>query len=138
MKFKEFMLQNAIQIENEKYVVSERFRNDDGKPMEWELKVLTKLEEEEILKACYRTVERGNRVTTEFDEILYRGKVVAGSVVSPKLNNMELQNAYGVMSGDQLLKAMLTATEYNALHVKINLMGRSKVSLDEKVEQAKK
>lgn len=35
-----FLSQNAIKVENRKYVASERFVGEDGKPVEWELKAI--------------------------------------------------------------------------------------------------
>ncbi|MFQ4424072.1 phage portal protein, partial [Clostridioides difficile] len=35
-----FLSQNAIKVENRKYVASERFIGEDGKPIEWELKAI--------------------------------------------------------------------------------------------------
>ncbi len=137
MNFNEFMLQNAVKVENEKYVASERFLGEDGQPMEWELRTLTKMEEEEIMRSCYKAIEKNGKVLNSFDDILFTGKVVASSVVYPELNNRELQDSYRTMSNDQLLKAMLTANEYLRLQVKLNVMGSKKVTLNDKVEQAK-
>ncbi len=94
MNFREFMLQNAVKVENEKFVVSERFQDENGQPLEWELRTLTKIEEEDIIRSCYRLVERGGRTVNEFDDILCQGKVIASCVVYPELNNMDLQNSY--------------------------------------------
>ncbi|MFL8268073.1 phage tail assembly chaperone, partial [Clostridioides difficile] len=35
-----FLSQNAIKVENRKYVASERFIGEDGKAIEWELKAI--------------------------------------------------------------------------------------------------
>ncbi len=137
MNFKEFMLQNAVKIENENFVVSERFLDENGQPLEWELRTLTKIEEEDIMRSCYRLVDRNGKKVNEFDEILYSGRVVASCVVYPELNSRELQDSYRTMSNDQLLKTMLTSKEYLGLQLKLNSIGRIKVTLNEKVEQAK-
>ncbi len=137
MSFREFMLENAVKVENEKYVVSERFLGEDGEPMEWELRTLTKIEEEDIMRSCYRIVEKGGKTVNEFDDILCAGKIAASCVVYPKLNNRELQDSYRTMSSDQLLKTMLTAGEYLRLQLKLNVMGSKKATINEKVEQAK-
>ncbi len=137
MNFREFMLQNAVKVENEKFVVSDRFLDENGQPIEWELRTLTKIEEEDIMRSCYRVVEKGGRTLNEFDDILYQGKVVASSVVYPELNNVDLQNSYRAMSNDQLLKTMLTAKEYLKLQIKLHTTGNQRVSINDKVEQAK-
>ncbi len=137
MNFKEFMLQNAIKVENEKFVVSDRFLDEEQKPMEWELKTLTRIEEEAIIRDCYRPKTNNGRTVMELDEILYQGKITASCVLYPELHNKELQDSYRTMSNDQLLKTMLTAKEYLGLQIKLNTMGRKATTLNEKVEQAK-
>ncbi len=137
MTFTEFMLQNAIKVENEKFVVSERFLDTENRPVEWELRTLTKFEEEQIMKSCYRLIEKNGKHVNEFDDLLFTGKVTASRVVYPELNNKELQDSYRTMSSDELLKTMLTASEYLRLQVKLKVMGNRKTKLEDMVEQAK-
>ncbi len=137
MKFKEFMLQNAVKVENEKYVVSDRFTDEEGKPIEWELRTISRQEEEEIMRTCYKPIERNGKKSNEFDEMLFTGKVIASCVVYPELDDVELQNSYGVMSSDKLLKNMLTSSEFLRLQIKVHNIGRKRMTLSEKVEQAK-
>ncbi len=139
MKFNEFMYQNVAKIENEKYVVSERFSDESGKPMEWEIRCLSRADEEDIMKSCYKFNDNNsNNRGVKIDDILYTGKLTAESVVYPDLYNTELQNSYGVMTPDQLLKKMLTSREYFALQRKIHLLGSKRINLGEKVAEAKK
>ena len=46
---KAFMREELLQREPVKYVASKRMKDDDGKPIEWELRVLTNDEVEEIV-----------------------------------------------------------------------------------------
>ncbi len=135
MNFTEFMLQNVNKIENIKYVVSDRFTDNDGKPMEWEIRCLDRLEEEEIMKTCYK---KNNSKGLELDELLFAGKLMANSVVYPNLNNAMLQNSYGVMSADTLLKKMLIPYEYLCLQVQVQRLNSNQISIKETVEAAKK
>ncbi len=137
MNFKEFMLQNAVKVENEKFVVSDRFLDEEGQPIEWELRTLTKIEEEDIMRSCYKMVERKGKLVNEFDDILCQGKVIASCVVYPELDSSALQDSYRVMSNDQLLKTMLTAGEYLRLQIKLNAIGNKRLTINDKVEQAK-
>ena len=43
-----FLKQNAVQRENKKVAVSERFKDEDGKVVEWEIRPLT-AQEDQIL-----------------------------------------------------------------------------------------
>ncbi len=137
MNFKEFMAQNVVKIENVKLVVSDRFLTDEQKPVEWEIKSLNRGEEEMIMKSCYKFNERSGRQGVELDESLFTARLIAHSVVYPDLNNTELQNSYYAMSAEQLIKVMLTSTEYAKLLYAIRNIGNRKVNFAEKVEQAK-
>ncbi len=137
MNFREFMLQSAVKVENEKFVVSERFLGEEEKPIEWELRTLTKIEEESILRDSYRPKTNGGRTVMELDEILYQGKITASCIVYPDLHNKELQDSYRTMSHEQVLKTMLKAKEYLGLQIKLNTIVRKVTTLNEKVEQAK-
>ncbi len=92
MRFEKFMLQNAVKEENEKFVVSKRFKDEEGNPIEWEIKKISRLEDEAILDSCMRNGKFG----VEFDKFRYIASVIANSVVYPDLNDVELQDSYGV------------------------------------------
>ncbi len=122
---KGFMLQNALKAENEKFVISKRFLDENGQPMEWELKNLSRLENEEILNSCLKRTVRG----IELDNFKYIGTVLANSVIYPDLNSIELQDSYGVRSNQEVLRAMLTAKEFYSLQSKISFLGSDKKDL---------
>ena len=100
-----------------KYAASPRFRNQEGKPEQWELRCLTGAEDEALRMACVRRVPVPGRrgiFMSEPDPDLYLGKLAAACTVYPDLRDRELQDSYRVMGEDALLKAMLTAGEYAA------------------------
>ncbi len=123
MKYKGFMQENALKTETEKYIASKRFLGEDGKPMEWELKSLSRMEDEAILNGCLEMGSKG----LELDNFKYIGTVIASSVVYPDLNNAELQDSYGVKSNQELLRAMLTAKEFFQLQNRISFLGSEKL-----------
>ena len=111
--FKAFMQQNAVETENIKFAVSARFLDDKKKPIEWEIKAVTSDEDARIRKAYTKKVTgKGGVVTQNFDAEEYLAALAARCVVYPNLNNAELQNSYGVMSAEQLVKKMLKPGEY--------------------------
>lgn len=135
-----FLAENAIKIENVKYVASKRFIDDDGNPMEWEIGCITSQEDESLRKAYTKRIQipgKRNQFTTETDYNLYLGKLAAKCTVFPNLNDAELQNSYGVMGDDALLKAMLTPGEYADYLAKIQEVNGFDTSFDEKVDEAK-
>jgi hypothetical protein len=135
-----FMSQNAVKIDNLKKVVSKRFLDETGKPIEWEICAITSEEDEQIRKDCTKRVPvpgaRG-QFTKETDYMSYVGKLAARCTVFPNLNDAELQNSYGVMGDDKLLKAMLTGGEYAEYLITVQSHNGFDVPLTELVEEAK-
>lgn len=110
-----FLSQNAVKDENVKYAASKRFLDEKRNPMEWEICCITSEEDEAIRKACTRKVPvpgKRNQFTPETDYNKYLGKLAARCTVHPNLDDAELQNSYGVMGSDSLLKTMLKPGEY--------------------------
>lgn len=113
-----FLAGNVEKRENKKIVVSNRFKDKDGKPVEWEIRSISAEEDEVIRKACTKkipVVGKKNQFTQDFDANSYMAKLAAKAVVFPDLNNAELQNSYSVMGAEQLIKVMLYKDEFDYL-----------------------
>jgi hypothetical protein len=138
---KAFLKQNKEVKENVKVVVSDGFKDEKGKPVPFEIKALTAMEDEAIRNACMRKVQvtgKKNQFTNELDSNRYVRLLCTNSVVFPNLKDAELQDSYGVSSPDDLLVAMLTAGEFNALAEKVSELSMNKsVITDEDIEEAK-
>lgn len=135
-----FFKQNAVQVDNQKTVASRRFLDGDQNPMEWEMKCITPAEDEEIRRGCTKRVPlpgKKGQYTAEVDADLYLGKLAAACTVFPDLSDRELQDSYGVMGADSLLKAMLTPGEYAGYLNEVQALNGFDVTMDEVVEQAK-
>jgi len=133
-----FLAQNTIRIENKKVPVSKRFIDNEGKPLLWELSAVTNREDEEIRKECMQRVSDGKgRTKTEMDYPTYLGKLAVRCTVYPDLDNKELQDSYGVMGADKLLKTMLTPGEYANYLEKIQEVNGFDTQYEELVEEAK-
>ena len=135
-----FLAQNAIKVENVKYVASNRFVNEDGKPLEWEIASITSEEDELLRKTCTKRVPvpgKRNMFTPETDFNSYITKQAVKCTLFPNLNDVELQNSYGVMGADQLLKVMLTPGEYADYISKVQEVNGFEVTLEDAVEEAK-
>ena len=112
-KFSAFMAKNVIRVENKKVVVSNRFQ-ENGEPIEWEIRAITSDENDELRRKSMVNVpvvgQRGAH-TRELDDIKYTSALLAASVVFPDLRDAELQDSYGVKTPEALLKKMLMPTE---------------------------
>ena len=134
-----FLAQNAKQVENVKLVVSDRFTDEDGKPLEWEVRCISSREDETLRRDCqYRMPVPGKRgrFTQAFDDVLYLSKIAAACTVFPNLNDADLQDSYGAKCAEELIVAMLTPGEYTKYTEKLlEVCGFADQS--ELVEQAK-
>ena len=135
-----FLAENALKVENIKHVASRRFVGEGGKPIEWEIACITSNEDEKLRKDCTKRVPipgKRNQFTTETDYNLYLGKLAAMCTVFPNLNDSELQNSYGVMGADALLKAMLTPGEYADYLTVIQEVNGFDISFEDQVDEVK-
>ena len=134
-----FFAENAIKVENIKYVASKRFLDEKKKPLEWEIRSLTSQEDEDLRKECTKRIPingRRGQFTLETDYNLYLGKLASKCTVYPNLNDAELQNSYKVMGADTL-QNMLTAGEYADYLAKIQEINGFDTSMEEMVDEAK-
>lgn len=135
-----FLAENAEKTANVKYAASNRFKDEDGIPMEWEIQCITSGEDEALRKSCTNRVpvpgKRG-QATQETDYNKYLGKLAVACTAYPDLNDAQLQNSYGVMGGDNLLKAMLLPGEYAEYLAQVQEVNGFDITFEEKVEEAK-
>ena len=140
MNLTAFLAENAVQVENEKCVVSKRFLDESGKPMEWEIRGLNSKDDEALRKSCIKRVPvpgRRGQYNSETDYNLYLGKLAAACTVYPNLNDMELQDSYHTMGAEELLKTMLTAGEYADYLIKVQDVCGFDQTLQDEVDAAK-
>ena len=128
-KFDAFLKANRVQRPNFKYAPTKDFVDENGKPIEWEFKHLTTAEDRLIKESCL--------VGGKFKHSAYVRKLIVASVVWPDLNNVELQNEYGVMSAEELLEELISCPgDWDRLSIKIQ-EELGFISLDEAISEAK-
>ncbi len=140
MSLSAFLAENAEKVENVKFVVSKRFKDENGVPVPWEIRPITGNEDEVIRKSCVKRVQvpgKRNQFTQETDYNMYLGKLAVACVVFPNLNDQELQDSYKVMGAEALLKTMLTPGEYADLLTKIQEVCGFDTTIQDEVEEAK-
>jgi hypothetical protein len=135
-----FLAQNALPVENIKYVASKRFLDDNKQPLEWEIKCITSTEDEELRKSCTRRIPlpggRKGQYTQETEYTTYISKLAANCTVFPNLNDAELQDSYKVMGAEALLKRMLSPGEYADYVLKVQEINGFQ-TLQEDIDEAK-
>jgi len=137
--FSVFMAGNAAKEETVKYVASKRFAVK-GKPVEWEIKAIDSDLDETLRKESTKRVpipgKRG-QYNQEVDTDKYIAKVCVACTVYPNLNDAELQDSYGVKTGDALLKKLLKPGEYTEYKAKVMEVNGYDMSMEELVDEAK-
>lgn len=132
-----FLSQNAIKVENEKHVISNRFKDENGKLIPFEFRALTEAENERIRKSCTKKIKSKGVVSTDIKFEDYIAKLAVESVVFPNLKDKELQESYGAMGAENLLKVMLTTGEYATLMEKVQKINGFDIDDEEIIEEAK-
>lgn len=100
-----FLKENKKKIENVKIRASKSFLDEEGNPIEWEIRSLKSKEAEEIRKECTSISAKGKRV--DVDSGKFNRLVSTRCTVFPNLNDKELQDSYGVMGAEALITELL-------------------------------
>lgn len=136
MSLSAFLKQNALSVENEKHVISDRFADENG-PIPWEIRALSEDENQAIRKSCTKLSGRKGPKVPETDYNAYLAKLTAEAVVYPNLKDAKLQESYGALGADDLLKKMLTAGEYAELLAIVQDVSGFSEDMDDLIEEAK-
>lgn len=96
-------------------VASKRFKDAEGKQVEWEFEYPTHENFKKIKEAgTVRKVEKG-KIKFEFSQDAMVMMAIETTCVYPDLKNADLQDAYGALSVVELIQKMLYADEINKL-----------------------
>lgn len=138
--FSRFMKQNKKVKENTTYAATKSLLDEDGKPLLWTIKPLSTRENDIIRDDCTMDIPIPGKMGAyrqKLNTSKYLAKLICASVVEPNLNDKELQDSYGVMTPEDLIKEIIDDPgEYSNFTVFIqNFNGFT--SMEEKVEEAK-
>jgi hypothetical protein len=120
MSLSAFFSDKAKKPENQKIIVSDRFLDEKGKPIPWEIKAISEEEDAKLKDDCTTVTRFKGRQTTRFNNQRYINKLIAACTVFPDLKNAELQKSYGVTSDDELVQKMLISGEHANLQQAVN------------------
>lgn len=115
MSLNGFFKSNAKSLPDVKVVVSERFTDQDGNPIEWVLHPISTRRVEEITKRNTKTTIKNGKKESTVNEENLNAELLEAVVLYPSLNDAELQDSYGVSSANELLGAMLYPGETQVL-----------------------
>ena len=140
-KFSRFMKANKTVKENTTFPATKSLTDENGKPLEWVIKPLTTRDNDNIRDDCMREVPvvgKPNMFRPKLDTSKYIAKMICACVVEPDLFDKDLQDSYGVMTPEDLLKEMIDDPgEYQELAAFIQKYNGFDTTLEDKVEEAK-
>lgn len=106
----QFLKEKQIVQENAMYAATKTLLDENGEPLRWEIRPLTTKEQDAIRDECTKDIpipgKRG-AYRQKTDTSLLNAKMITASVVFPDLNNKELQDSYGVMNPEDLIREMI-------------------------------
>ena len=132
-----FLKQNKKIRENTTYLATKSLTDEEGNPLPWTIRPLTTKDNDRLRDEC--TIEipvkgKPNVFRPKLDTSKYLAKMIVASVVEPNLNNKDLQDSYGVMTPEDLIKEMIDDPgEYNDFASFIQNFNSFTTTLDEKV-----
>lgn len=135
---KGFFKENAIKANGIKYVASERFLDENKKPIEWEIIPVSSEIAEELKKQAMKKVQVKRGVfqnVTDLDK--YACLLAVACTAYPNLNDEDLQNSYGAMGAEELLKKMLLPGEFAEYMLKVQEICGFDKNMNDLVEEAK-
>ena len=136
-----FLKANKIKRENTTFAATKSLVDAKGNPLPWTIKPLTTKENDAIRDECMIEVPvkgKPNMFRPKLDTSKYIGKMICACVVEPNLYDKDLQDSYGVMSPDDLLKEMIDDPgEYNKFLAFVQEFNGFDSNMEDKVEEAK-
>ena len=139
--FSRFMKDNKIAKENTTFPATKSLVDEKGEPLQWVIKPLTTNENEKIRDDCMvdvPVVGKPNMFRPKLNTSKYIAKMLCACIVEPNLYDKDLQDSYGVMTPEELLKEMIDDPgEYQAFVSFIQDFNGFNTTLEDKVEEAK-
>ena len=139
--FSRFMKNNKKVKENTTFAATKSLTDEKGNPLEWVIKPLTTNENEKIRDDCMVDVPvtgKPNMFRPKLNTSKYIAKMLCACIVEPNLYDKELQDSYGAMTPEDLLKEMIDDPgEYQDFVAFIQDFNGFNTTLEDKVEEAK-
>ena len=135
------MKQNKIKKENTTFAPTKSLLDENGEPIKFIIKPLTTKENEDIREACTVDIPvtgKPNIFRPKLNTSKYLAKMLCSCIIEPDLFDKELQDSYGVMTPEDLIKEMIDDPgEYQDFVTFIQNFNGFNVSLEDKVDNAK-
>lgn len=125
---------NPVKVENKKVIISNRFLDDKGKAVPFEIRAIT---QEENKKLINKNTKRDKKGVEVFNRSEYLAELTATAVVFPDLNNAELQKGYNCLGATSLIQKMLLVGEFAELANQVQIISGLDEDINKDIEEAK-
>lgn len=114
---KAFLKQNKKVKGIVEYAATRSLCDENGEPLKWKVRAVPTKEYEKIREDCTFDVQvtgKPGMYRQKFESSMFLAKLICASVVEPDLYDKDLQDSYGVMTPEDLIKEMIDdAGEYS-------------------------
>ena len=135
-----FLKKNKKIKENTTFPVTRSLADEKGKPLLWTIRPVSTSENDALRDECMIDVQipgKPGMYRPKLQSSKYIAKLLATSVVEPNLHDKNLQDSYGAMTPEELLKEMVDDpgeySDFTAFVQKFNGF----TNMEDKVDEAK-
>lgn len=114
INYKGFLKPTVLEIVEER-VISNRFVDEEGKPIPFKVKAISQEENDALIEKYTKKVKIKNGHKRELDNSRYGSALVVACCVQPDFNGADICKAYGVINPIDVPKKMLLAGEFAKL-----------------------
>lgn len=125
---------NPVKVENKKVIISNRFLDENGNPVPFEIRPITQEENKNFINKNTKRDKKGIEI---FNRGEYLAELTASAVVFPDLNNAELQKGYGCLGAKSLIQKMLLVGEFTELANQVQILSGLDNDINKDIEEAK-
>ena len=108
-------LQPSPMEETKEVIISDRFKDENGKPLPFKLRKIDSETSEALMKRCRRKERVNGQIITEVDNAKYTKLLVLACVVSPNFKDPEMCDFYKVINPEDVPSRMLSIGEFSRL-----------------------
>lgn len=101
--------------ESKEVFISDRFRDEEGKPVPFKIRAVTQEQNDATAKKCRRVREVNGQKQEYLDTTLFNRELVVLATVEPDFRSAEVCEAFGTKIPTQVPGKMLLAGEYSRL-----------------------
>ncbi len=125
---------NPVRVENQEIIISERFKDEEGKPVPFVIRPISQSENDSLIRTSTRTVKVNGQPVEKLDNVVYGRRVVVAATVTPDFTSEELCRAYATMDPLEVPGKMLLVGEYTRLSSAIMALSGLKEDLEEQAK----